>query len=141
MWMFALGGAVIVAAGAIVTFYVSPTSAPVRPSAPSSSLSATAKSSAPSLAAPTATTVPNPTGLVGEFAAFQKRARELQPREEIRDGIWRVRAQSGAVELEAGLNLRTHTLATRRVNGQSWQTEVLSVNGRDLAAETFGRLP
>ena len=76
-----------------------------------------------------------------EFAAFQKRARELQPREEIRDGIWRVRAQSGAVELEAGLNLRTHTLTTRRVNGQPWQTEVLSVNGRDLAAETFGRLP
>jgi hypothetical protein len=69
--LFALGGAVIVAAGAIVTFYVSPTSAPVRPSAPSSSLSATANSSAPSLAAPSATTLPDLVGLAGEFAKFQ----------------------------------------------------------------------
>jgi hypothetical protein len=71
VWVFALGGAVIVAAGAIVTFYVSPTSAPVRPSAPSSPLSATANSSAPSPAAPTATTTPNLAGLAGEFATFQ----------------------------------------------------------------------
>jgi hypothetical protein len=62
---------VIVAAGAIVTFYVSPTPAPVRPSTPPSPLSASANSSAPPLAAPTATAVPNPTGLVGEFAKFQ----------------------------------------------------------------------
>jgi hypothetical protein len=71
VWVFALGGAVIVAVGAIVTFYVSPASAPVRSSAPASSLSATANSSAPSLAAPTATTVPNLAGLAGEFANFQ----------------------------------------------------------------------
>ena len=68
VWLFALGGAVIVAAGAIVTFYVSPSSAPVQPPGPSSSLSATANSSAPS---PTATTAPNLAGLVGEFAKFQ----------------------------------------------------------------------
>jgi hypothetical protein len=71
VWLFALGGTVIVAAGAIVTFYVSPSSAPVQPPGPSSSLSATANSSALSPAAPTATTVPNPTGLIGEFAKFQ----------------------------------------------------------------------
>src|ERR1700761_7852036 len=68
IWVFALGGAVIVAAGAIVTFYVSPTPAPVRPSTPPSPLSASANSSAPRAAAPT---VPNTTGLVGEFAKFQ----------------------------------------------------------------------
>jgi hypothetical protein len=71
VWLFALGGTVIVAAGAIVTFYVSPSSAPVQPPGPSSSLSATANSSAPSPAAPTASTVPNVAGLVGEFTNFQ----------------------------------------------------------------------
>jgi hypothetical protein len=68
VWVFAVGGALIVAVGAIVTFYVSPTSTPVLPS---SSLSATANSSAPPLAAPTATAVPNLAELAGDFAKFQ----------------------------------------------------------------------
>jgi hypothetical protein len=71
VWLFALGGTLIVAAGAIVTFYVSPTSAPVQPPGSSSSLSATANSLAPSPAAPTTTTAPNLAGLAGEFAKFQ----------------------------------------------------------------------
>jgi beta-lactamase class A len=62
VWIFAVGGALIVAVGAIVTFYVSPTSTPVRSSAPSS------PSSAPP---PTATMVLNPAELAGDFAKFQ----------------------------------------------------------------------
>lgn len=69
VWVFALGGALIVAAAAIVAFYVFPSRTQVRPSAPP--LSATANSSAPRHAASTATAVPNPTGLAGEFATFQ----------------------------------------------------------------------
>jgi hypothetical protein len=53
-----------------VAFYVSPAPAPVRPSTPPP-LSASANSSAPPLATPTATSVPNPTGLAGDFAGFQ----------------------------------------------------------------------
>ena len=30
-------------------------------------------------------------------------------------------------------------IALRRVNGRAWQSEVLSVNGQDLAAATLGR--
>ena len=51
-----------------MTFYVSPTSTPVRSPGPSSSLSATGNSSAPSLAAPTAS---NLVGLAGDFTKFQ----------------------------------------------------------------------
>jgi hypothetical protein len=60
------GGAVTVAVAAVVAFYLAPTPSPVRPSAPPP-LRATANSSAPS----PATTVPNPTGLVADFAQFQ----------------------------------------------------------------------
>jgi hypothetical protein len=63
MWPLALGGALIVAAAAIVAFYVFPGRTQVQPSAPP--LSATLNSSPPALA------VPNPTGLAGEFAKFQ----------------------------------------------------------------------
>jgi hypothetical protein len=67
MWVLGLGGALIVAAAAIVAFYVAPNPAPVRPSVSAPPLSATANSSAP----PTATTLPNPARLTGDFAQFQ----------------------------------------------------------------------
>ena len=66
MWVLVFGGAVTVAVAAVVAFYVAPTPSPVRPSA-APPLRATANSSAPS----PATTVPNPTGLVADFAQFQ----------------------------------------------------------------------
>ena len=50
-----------------------------------------------------------------------------------------MKAKSGQVELEGGLDLNQKQIALRRVNGRAWQTEVLSVNGRDLATETLGR--
>jgi hypothetical protein len=62
VWVFAVGGALIVAVGAIVTFFVSPTSTPVRSSAPSSPLSTPP---------PRATMVPSPADLAGDFAKFQ----------------------------------------------------------------------
>jgi hypothetical protein len=55
--------------------------------------------------------------------------------EATQDGVWQVKAKSGAVELEAGLDLNQKQIALRRVNGRGWQPEVLSVNGRDWAAE------
>lgn len=52
-----------------------------------------------------------------------------------------LKAEAGVVELEAGLDLDQKQIALRRVNGRSWQPEVLSVNGHDLAAGTLGRMP
>lgn len=76
-----------------------------------------------------------------EFTAFLKRAAEIELAETTQDGVWQVKAKSGAVELEAGLYLNQKQIALRRVNGRAWQPEVLSVNGRDLTAATLGRKP
>ena len=74
-----------------------------------------------------------------EFTALLKRAAQVELAETTQNGVWQVRARSGAVELEAGLDLNEKQIALRRVNGRAWQPEVLSVNGRDLAAETMGK--
>ena len=74
-----------------------------------------------------------------EFTALLKRAAQVELAETTQNGVWQVRARSGAVELEAGLDLNQKQIALRRVNGRAWQPEVLSVNGRDLAAETMGK--
>ncbi len=74
-----------------------------------------------------------------EFTALLKRAAQVELAETTQSGVWQVRARSGAVELEAGLDLNQKQIALRRVNGRAWQPEVLSVNGRDLAAETLGK--
>jgi hypothetical protein len=74
-----------------------------------------------------------------EFTALLKRAAQVELAETTQNGVWQVRARSGAVELEAGLDLHQKQIALRRVNGRAWQPEVLSVNGRDLAAETLGK--
>jgi hypothetical protein len=76
-----------------------------------------------------------------EFSAFLKRAAQIKLVETTQDGVWEVKAKSGAVELEAGLDFNQKQIALRRVNGQTWQSEVLSVNGRDLAAATLGSMP
>ncbi|MCX6926821.1 MAG: hypothetical protein NT154_26995, partial [Verrucomicrobia bacterium] len=75
-----------------------------------------------------------------DFASFLKRVMQTELADTTQDGIWRVKAKSAAVELEAGLDLRQNQIALRRVNGLAWQSQVLTVNGRDLAAETLGRL-
>jgi hypothetical protein len=72
-----------------------------------------------------------------EFAAFLKRAAQVQLVEATQDGVWQVKAKSGAVELDVGLDLNQKRIALRRVNGRAWQTDILSVNGRDWAAETL----
>lgn len=77
----------------------------------------------------------------GEFTAFLKRAANIKLAESRRDGVWQVKAKSGAVELEAGLDLDAKQIALRRVNGRASQPQVLSVNGRDLAAGTLDRKP
>lgn len=74
-----------------------------------------------------------------EFAKFLERAAQIKLVETTQKGIWLVKAKSGAVELEAGLDLNNQQIASRRVNGRAWQPEVLSVNGRDLAVGTLGR--
>ena len=74
-----------------------------------------------------------------EFTAFLKRAAGVELVESTQTGVWHVKARSGDVELAAGLDLQNKTIARRQVNGRPWQPEVLSVNGRDLAAETLGR--
>ena len=76
----------------------------------------------------------------GEFAAFLRRAAAVELAESTQDGIWQVKARSGAVELEAGLDLQQQTIALRRVNGRQWKPEILSLNHRNLAAETLGRV-
>jgi hypothetical protein len=73
-----------------------------------------------------------------EFTAFLKRAAQVEVAETTQDGVWLVKARSGAVELEAGLDLNQKQIALRRVNGREWQPEVLTVNGRNLVAETLG---
>ena len=75
------------------------------------------------------------------FAAFLKRAAQIELVETYRAGVWLVKAKSGAVVLEAALDLNQKQIAGRRVNGRAWRPEVLNVNGRDLAAKTLGRLP
>jgi len=74
-----------------------------------------------------------------EFTAFLKRAAQVELIESTQNSVWQVKARSGAVELEAGLDLNQKQIALRRVNGRAWQPEVLNVNGRDLAAETLGK--
>lgn len=76
-----------------------------------------------------------------EFTAFLRRAAQIELAETSQAGVWRVNAKSGAVELEAGLDLNQKEIALRRVNGRNWQPEVLSVNGRDLATATLGPKP
>lgn len=75
-----------------------------------------------------------------DFASFLKRVAQTEMAETTQDGIWCVKAKSAAVELEAGLDLSRKQIALRRVNGRTWQCQVLSVNGRDLTAETLSRL-
>ena len=75
-----------------------------------------------------------------EFAAFLKRAAQVELVEATQDGVWQVKAKSGAVELEAGLDLTRKQIALRRVNGRTPQADILSVNGRDLAAETLSSM-
>lgn len=74
-----------------------------------------------------------------EFAAFLERTRQVQTRSRLEDGVWRLLAKHGTVELEAALDLKRKQIATRRVNGRDWQSEVLSVNGQDWAARTLGK--
>ena len=74
-----------------------------------------------------------------DLASLQKRAAQIEILDKTLDGIWQVRARSGAVELEAGLDLNKKKIAARRVNGQDWQPAVLTVNGLDLAAEFLGK--
>ena len=76
-----------------------------------------------------------------EFTAFLKHAAQIQLVDTTRNDIWQVKAKSGSVKLEAGLDLHQKQIVLRRVNGRDWQPEVLSVNGRDLAAETINRKP
>ncbi|MGH3551757.1 MAG: hypothetical protein ACRDT5_04005, partial [Mycobacterium sp.] len=72
-WVLALGGALVVAAGAIVAFDVAPGPPPVHPSAPAPPLRTTSKSSVPSSAANAPTQPPSPTGLAADFAQMQPR--------------------------------------------------------------------
>ena len=73
-----------------------------------------------------------------EFSVFLNRAAKIKLVETMRNGIWQIKAKSGAVELEAALDLNQAQIALRRVNGRVWQPEVLSVNGQDLAARILG---
>ena len=72
-----------------------------------------------------------------EFGAFLKRAGQVELTDATQNGVWQVRAKSGPVELEAGLDLDKKKVAVRRVNGRDWPPAVFTVNGRDLAAETL----
>ena len=73
-----------------------------------------------------------------DFAAFLSHTREIEVRPRADGTVWRVNARHGATELEAALDLKEKKIVTRRVNGKDWQTAVLNVNGRDLAAEFLG---
>ena len=74
------------------------------------------------------------------FAAFLKRIAQIELAETTQNGVWRVKATSAAVKLEAGLDLSRKQIVLRRVNGRVWECQVLDVNGRDLTAETLSRL-
>jgi hypothetical protein len=74
-----------------------------------------------------------------EFAAFLKRAARIRPTESTSGGQWMATAKSGAVELEAGLDLSRQQIVRRAVNGVPWRAEVLQVNGKDWATATLGR--
>ena len=74
-----------------------------------------------------------------KFTAFLKRAAQIKLGQTTQDGVWQVTAKSGTVKLEAGLDLDQKQIALRRVNGRAWRSAVLSVNGRDIAAETLGK--
>jgi len=76
-----------------------------------------------------------------EFTVFLKRVVETKLVQSTQHGVWKVKATSGAAELEAGLDLDRKQIALRQVNGRPWQSEVLTVNGRDLAAATLGPRP
>ena len=45
---------------------------------------------------------------------------------------------AGQVKLEAGLDLTRKQITVRRVNGVDIPRKILTVNGRDLAAEILG---
>jgi hypothetical protein len=72
-WALALGGVLVVAAGAIVAFDVAPGPPPVHPSAPALPVQATPNSSVPSPVANPPTKPPSPTGLAADFAQLQAR--------------------------------------------------------------------
>jgi hypothetical protein len=54
------------------------------------------------------------------------------------DQVWSAKLTDGERVLEAGLNLNTGAIVTRRVNGQEYQPVVFRVNDRDLVAEYLG---
>ena len=54
------------------------------------------------------------------------------------DPVWNAKLTDGERVLEAGLNLNTGTIVTRKVNGQEYMPTVFKVNDRDLAAELLG---
>jgi hypothetical protein len=70
-----------------------------------------------------------------EFTAFVKRAAEIKLVESTTNRVWQVKAKSGTVELEAGLDLDQKQSVWRRFNGKDWPVNVFSVNGRDLVKE------
>lgn len=70
-----------------------------------------------------------------EFTGFMKRAGQIKITESMRDGLWQVNAKSGNSRLKAGLDLNQKQIVFRSVNGRPWKSEILNVNGRDLAGE------
>jgi beta-lactamase class A len=71
VWLLALGGLLVVAAGAIVSFELAPAVQRVRSSAPP--VQATPNASAPGAAAHPSAVSPSPASLAGEFAELQRR--------------------------------------------------------------------
>ena len=72
-----------------------------------------------------------------QLAALVARARRAKI-ETTEDG-WRVAATIDGLRLEAARDRKTRQPSLRLVNGAAPRAAVLSVNGRDLAAEILGR--
>ncbi|MBC8105777.1 MAG: hypothetical protein H7Z14_04235, partial [Anaerolineae bacterium] len=73
-----------------------------------------------------------------DLAKFMQRVANAKLQQSSDDTIWRATLLDGDRNLEAGINLATGAIVTRRVNGQEYQPVVFKVNDEDLADELLG---
>ena len=70
-----------------------------------------------------------------EFAAFRQRIAALRIEQSTERNAWQAKLTDGGTVLEAGLDLQTGTILSRRVSGVDYIPPPCKVNDRDLAAE------
>ena len=73
-----------------------------------------------------------------ELRTLAERAAAAKVEHDVQGRAWRAKLVDGATTLEAGLDLQTGNILTRRVNGNDYSLRIFQVNERDLVAELLG---